>query len=193
MSLESFCGTFLFCPTVQKAVLSSDPVEDIGLFAASQDKCLLWLQQWSIVCLWKSSLCINLTLVGRSAQCFFFLSNMHMLQITSWHWKYHSWPVNQQNVNGISQHFLWLAVCVCLRRCTVSVGEHCNCKSLSYCTEQKCILSADIPEGPALQDNQFNIHKYDIERWPVHVHPAVVIEENTTFGKQRSETCSSRK
>lgn len=41
MSLESFWGTFLFCPTVLKAVLISDPVEDIGLFAASQAKRLL--------------------------------------------------------------------------------------------------------------------------------------------------------
>lgn len=41
MSLESLWGTFLFCPTVLKAMLSSDPVENIGLFAASQAKCLL--------------------------------------------------------------------------------------------------------------------------------------------------------
>lgn len=41
MSLESLCGTFLFCPTVLKAVLSPDPAEDIGLFAASQAKFVL--------------------------------------------------------------------------------------------------------------------------------------------------------
>lgn len=41
MSLESFWGMFLFCPTVLKAVLSSDPVEDIGLFAASGQRLIM--------------------------------------------------------------------------------------------------------------------------------------------------------
>lgn len=47
---------------------SSDPVEDLGLFAVSRAKCLLWLEQWSIVCFWMSSLCLNLALEHRSAQ-----------------------------------------------------------------------------------------------------------------------------
>lgn len=51
MSLESLPGAFVSCPAVRKAEVSSDPVEDVGLFAASQAKGLLRLQQWSIVCL----------------------------------------------------------------------------------------------------------------------------------------------
>lgn len=41
MSLESFLGAFVSCPAVLEAVGSSDPLEDAGLFAASQAKCLL--------------------------------------------------------------------------------------------------------------------------------------------------------
>lgn len=47
---------------------SSDLVEDLGLCAVSQAKCLLWLEQWSIVCLWMRSLCLNPALDCRSAQ-----------------------------------------------------------------------------------------------------------------------------
>lgn len=47
---------------------SSDPVEDLGLCPVSQAKCLLWLKQWSIVCFWMRSLCLNLALDCRSAQ-----------------------------------------------------------------------------------------------------------------------------
>lgn len=46
----------------------SDPVEDLGLCPVSQAKCLLWLKQWSIVCFWMRSLCLNLALDCRSAQ-----------------------------------------------------------------------------------------------------------------------------
>lgn len=56
------------CELVLSAEGSSDLVEDLGLCAVSQAKCLLWLEQWSIVCLWMRSLCLNPALDCRSAQ-----------------------------------------------------------------------------------------------------------------------------
>lgn len=74
----NLCGSFLLqllgfspssqCELVLSAESSSDLVEDLGLCAVSQAKCLLWLEQWSIVCLWMRSLCLNPALDCRSAQ-----------------------------------------------------------------------------------------------------------------------------
>lgn len=55
---------------------SPDLSEDLGLCAVSQAKRLLWLEQWSIVCLWMRALCPNLALDCRSAQSLLHATNM---------------------------------------------------------------------------------------------------------------------
>lgn len=52
--------------------------------------------------------------------------------------------------------------------CGLSVSLLLLCKSLSYCPKQKCVLSAHIPQGSAVQENQSGIHRYGIERQAVY-------------------------
>lgn len=56
---------------------------DLGLCVVSQAKCLLRLEQWSIVCLWMGALCLKLALDSRSAPRLLHAANMFTFQSTN--------------------------------------------------------------------------------------------------------------